>query len=146
VTTWSQHKLAELEPEWPGFGHALDLAAEDKQSGSSHSRWGILDVLVTCKGGSRMMQMLAGRSFQRVFALSGGHFFGVLPSRVAGGRGDGVNIPADSCAPRGWRNIVRRAHASRNPEHCRHGQLPASRVRPYSAQRACEAADGIVAG
>jgi hypothetical protein len=83
----SQQALARLaqEDSWPELAHALVLAEEDINSPSSNSRVGFRpDVLVTCQGGSNMLQMLAEALVSACVELqrSGQHVSGVL-QRVA---------------------------------------------------------------
>ena len=60
------------EDSWPELAHALVLAEEDRNSPSSNSRVGYRpDVLVTCQGGSNMLQMLAEALSARVWSCRG---------------------------------------------------------------------------
>ena len=68
----SQQALARLaqEDSWPELAHALVLAEEDRNSPSSNSRVGFRpDVLVTCQGGNKMLQMLADALFSACVEL-----------------------------------------------------------------------------
>ena len=68
----SQQALARLaqEDSWPELAHALVLAEEDINSPSSNSRVGFRpDVLVTCQGGNKMLQMLADALFSACVEL-----------------------------------------------------------------------------
>ena len=60
LTSRAQEELARLAKEdWPELAHALVLAEQHWKSRSCNSLSGFSDALVTCRGGSRMMEMLA---------------------------------------------------------------------------------------